>query len=410
MIDFQRVVLDNGLRVIVNEDHDTPLASVNLLYEVGSRDEDPERTGFAHLFEHLMFAGSKNAPEFDAPLQAAGAENNAFTTNDQTNFYEFLPAQNLETVFWLESDRMLALNISKKSFDVQRKVVVEEFKETCLNEPYGDAWHHISAMCYEKHPYRWPVIGLKPEHIENATLPDVRDFYQKWYCPANAILSVSGNVRTDDIFKMAEKWFGEIPSGTPQKRQFPTENPQILPVRKTIQADVPMSAIFLCFKMSPRLHPDFYPTDLLSDILANGQSSRLFRRLLREQKVFSQIDANLTATLDEGLFLIEGKPAKGISVETALEAIWEQLDELKNDLISDRELLKIQRRYESEVVFSEASSLAKAQSLGACENLGDVNLVNSEINTYLSVTPDDLKKVANQLFRPEGSCTLIYET
>lgn len=408
MIDYQKITLQNGLRVIVNEDQDTPMAAVNLLYEVGSRDEDPERTGFAHLFEHLMFAGSKNAPEFDAPLQAAGIENNAFTTNDQTNFYEIAPAQNLETVFWLESDRMLALNISEKKLDVQRKVVVEEFKETCLNEPYGDAWHHLSEMCYPRHPYRWPVIGLKFEHIEQASLADVRSFYQKFYRPDNAILSVSGKVKADEVFQLAEKWFGAIPAGKKIERNYEQDAPQTAAITRVVEADVPMPAIFMAFRMAPRLAREFYTTDLLSDILANGQSSRLYRRLLKEQKIFSQIDANLTATLDAGLFIIEGKPSEGVSIETATAAIWQELEDLKNTVISERELLKIQRRYESEVIFSEANALTKAQNLGSCESLGDLSLVNSEVNTYLSIAPRELQQTAQLLFRPEAACTLIY--
>lgn len=408
MIDFHRFVLPNGLRLIVNEDHSTPLVGVSLLYDVGSRDEHPERTGFAHLFEHLMFAGSKNAPDFDDPLQRAGGENNATTSTDQTNFYEVLPAENLETVLWLESDRMLALNISKKSFDVQRKVVVEEFKETCLNEPYGDYWHHLSDMAYQVHPYRWPVIGLVPEHIENATLGEVRDFYKKWYTPNNAIIAISGNVKSADALALVEKWFGEIPASPIPPRQLPAEPPHRTAQRRVVQADVPVPAIYLSFPTAARTHPDFYPADLLTDVLANGQSSRLYQRLLKERKIFSQIDAYLTATLDPGLLIIEGKPADGVSPDDALAAVWEELELLKREKIDLRELLKIQRRLESSTVFSELNVLNKCQSLTFYESLGDAQLVNTEIGIYLAATPEDLQRAANDIFQPEQSATLIY--
>lgn len=408
MVNFTRTILPNGLRILVHEDTTTPLVAVNTLYYVGSRDEHPEKTGFAHLFEHLMFAGSRNAPDFDEPLQRAGGENNAYTTNDYTTFYEILPLQNLETALWLESDRMLALNISQKSFDVQRRVVVEEFKETCLNEPYGDAWHHLSELMFEVHPYRWPVIGLKPEHVENATLDDVRQFYRQWYCPNNAVLSIAGNIHTDTVLQQVEKWFGNIPAGHVPLRQLAAEPPQHEHRRRVVTAEVPLPAVFLAFRTPGRLHPDFYPVDLLSDVLAQGQSSRLFRRLLKEQRVFSQIDAYVTANLDPGLLVIEGRPAEGVSPDAALAAIWEELELLKSNPLDARELEKIQHRFESTVVFSETSALNKAQNLGFYEILDRAELMNDEVNTYLAVTPADLHRCAQNLFLPENAATLIY--
>ncbi len=408
MVPFIRHILPNGLRVIVHEDTATPLVAVNITYDVGSRDEHVEKTGFAHLFEHLMFSGSKNAPDFDDPLQRAGGENNAYTTNDHTTFYEMVPAENLETALWLESDRMLALNISRRSLDVQRKVVVEEFKETCLNEPYGDAWHHLSELMYREHPYRWPVIGLVPEHVENATLDDVRAFYKAWYTPNNAVLSIAGNVRPEEAIRLAEKWFGNIPAGPAVKRELPVEPAQEGPRFKEVRGNVPVPAIFLAFRVPARLDPEFYAVDLLSDVLAQGQSSRLYRHLLKERQLFSQIDAYITGNTDPGLMIIEGRPAKGVSNDTALAAIWEELEELKNQPLETRELLKIQHRFESTIVFSETSVMNKAQNLAMYEILDRAELMNEEVDTYLAVTPDDLHQAAINLFRADNSATLIY--
>ncbi|MCA0236468.1 MAG: insulinase family protein [Bacteroidetes bacterium] len=408
MVHFTRSILPNGLRVLVHEDRSTPLAAVNITYYVGSRDEHPDKTGFAHLFEHLMFSGSKNVPDFDDPLQRAGGENNAYTTNDYTTFYEIVPAGNLEVALWLESDRMLALNISKKSLDVQRKVVVEEFKETCLNEPYGDCWHHLSDMMYQAHPYRWPVIGLTPEHIERATVEDVRSFYQRWYTPSNAVLSIAGNVDTAEALQLAQKWFADIPAGPSERQPLQTETPQSTAIRKEVRSNVPVPAIFLAFKTPARLESDFYAVDLLSDVLAQGHSSRLYRRLLKEKQLFSQIDAYITANIDPGLLVIEGRPADGVSIDDALAAVWEELNLLKNEAVDERELKKIQHRFESTIVFSETSILNKAQNLGFYEILDRAELMNEEVDTYLAVTPADMQRVAQEIFREEVSATLVY--
>jgi predicted Zn-dependent peptidase len=408
MVHFTRQTLPNGLRVLVHEDPSTPLVAVNVSYYVGSRDEQADKTGFAHLFEHLMFAGSKHVPDFDDPLQRAGGENNAFTTNDYTTFYEILPAENLETALWLESDRMLALNISKKTFEVQQKVVVEEFKETCLNEPYGDAWHHLSQLMFHTHPYRWPVIGLVPEHVEKAALEDVKSFYKNWYTPNNAVLSVAGNVRSDDAFRLAEKWFGPIPPGPAVGHHLLAEPAQTAAARLEVKSNVPVSAVYLAFRTPARLDKDFYAVDLLSDVLAQGPSSRLYRRLLKERQLFSQIDAYITGNVDPGLLVIEGRPAEGVSSEAALAAIWEELEDLKKLPIEQRELEKIQHRFESTVVFSETSVLNKAQNLAFYELLDRAELMNEEVEIYLAVTPADLHRAANDLFQERNSGTLIY--
>ncbi|MEO6039695.1 MAG: pitrilysin family protein [Saprospiraceae bacterium] len=408
MVNFTRHILPNGLRILVHEDKATPLVAVNITYDVGSRDEHAEKTGFAHLFEHLMFAGSKNVPDFDDPLQCAGGENNAYTTNDHTTFYEMVPAENLETALWLESDRMLALSISRKSLEVQRKVVVEEFKETCLNEPYGDAWHHLSELMYREHPYRWPVIGLVPEHVENATLDDVRAFYKAWYTPNNAVLSIAGNVEAEEAIRLAEKWFGSIPAGPAVSRELPVEPVQEGPRFKEVRSNVPVPAIYLAFRMPARLDPEFYAVDLLSDVLAQSHSSRLYRHLLKERQLFSQIDAYVTGNTDPGLLVIEGRPAAGVSNEAALAAIWEELEQLKNVPLEARELLKIQHRFESTIVFSETSVMNKAQNLAMYEILDRAELMNDEVDTYLAVTPEDLHRAALALFRANNSATLIY--
>jgi len=408
MIEFSRFELANGLRVLVHEDDTTPMAAVNVLYDVGARDESPDKTGFAHLFEHLMFGGSLNVPDFDDPIQLAGGENNAFTNNDMTNFYDTLPAQNIETAFWLESDRMLSLNFSDQVLDVQRKVVVEEFKETCLNEPYGDMMHLLSDMVYKHHPYRWPTIGLEPAHIEAANMPDVKQFFFRYYRPNNAILVVSGNVKTEQVRALAEKWFGDIPRGEAPVRNLPVEPEQTEFRQLTKEANVPVDAIYLAFRMVARSDPDFYIADLLSDILCTGPSSRLYRHLLKERQLFSGIDCFVSAFLDPGLFIIEGKPAKGVTLEAAAAAIWEELEKLKIELIADNELQKIKNKAESNLIFSEMSALNKAINLAFFELMGDPDLINKEAEIYQQISAADIQRVAQQMLRRENCSQLCY--
>lgn len=409
MITYNRFTLSNGLRVLVHEDDSTPMVAVNVTYNVGSRDENPERTGFAHLFEHLMFGGSANIPDFDDPIQMAGGENNAFTNSDMTSFYDILPTQNIETAFWLESDRMLSLNFDPKVLATQQKVVVEEFKETCLNQPYGDSWHHLSDMAYRVHPYRWPTIGLEPKHIEDATLEDVKDFYFKYYRPNNAILVVSGNIKTKDVRALAEKWFGDIPSGEVPKRNLPVEPPQQAMQRRISEtANVPLDAFYLAFHMPGRVDRDYYVADLLSDVLSNGQSSRLFRRLLKEKQLFSSIDCYVSGSFDPGLFIIEGKPNEGVALETAKNAIWEELEQLKLHMILDSELQKLQNKVESNLLFSETNVLNKAINLAFFESLDDASLINDEAKLYQSVTTEDIQRMAKQTFTQENCSELIY--
>lgn len=408
MIKFSRFELDNGLRVLIHEDKSTPMVAVNILYDVGSRDESPEQTGFAHLFEHLMFGGSANVPDFDEPIQMAGGDNNAFTNNDITNFYEVLPAENLEVALWLESDRMLSLNFDQRVLDVQRKVVVEEFKETCLNQPYGDAWHHIAEMAYQVHPYRWPTIGKTPEHVEQANMEDVRRFFYKYYGPNNAILTITGNVDTQKTRNLIEKWFGDIPRRDIPKRNLPAEPEQQVFKEKTIRANVPMDAVYLAFHAPSRHDEDYYVSDLLSDILCNGPSSRLYRRLLKNNQLFSHIDCYITGNVDPGLFIVEGKPAKGVTIEQAKSALWAELENLRKEVIPGQELQKWKNKIESTLVFSEAGILNKAINLAFFELLGDANQINEEVHRYEKITREDIHRVAQKILRKENCTELVY--
>jgi zinc protease len=409
MIAFERKILSNGLRVVVHEDNCTPLVAVNVLYGVGSRDESPDRTGFAHLFEHLMFTGSRSAPDFDGPLQQAGGENNAYTSNDYTTFYEMLPAANIETALWLESDRMMDLKLTRKAFDVQRRVVIEEFKETCLNEPYGDSWHHLSAMMYKEHPYRWPVIGLNIDALKAASHDEVRAFYERWYGPNNAVLAISGCIRADRAFDLAEKWFGHIAPRGVTERQYPVEPEQTAARRLVLEAQVPVPMVFLSFRMPARLDPGFYACDLLTDVLSQGPSSRLYRRLLKEQQLFTSVDAYTTGNHDPGLLIIEGRLSEGVEPDAALEAIWRELDALVQVPLPDEELEKIRHRYESTVVYSETSVLNNAQQLGYYESLCGAEWLNDEVAVYLGVSSAELQRAAAALFARARSGTLIYQ-
>lgn len=385
------------------------MVAVNVLYNVGARDESPEKTGFAHLFEHLMFGGSANVPDFDEPIQMAGGENNAFTNNDITNFYNILPSENIETAFWLESDRMLSLNFDEKVLEVQRKVVVEEFKETCLNQPYGDVWHHLADMAFKVHPYRWPTIGKVPKHVEEATLEDVKDFFYRYYRPNNAILVVSGNVTTSQVQALSERWFGDIPAGPVSERCLPQEPPQKKLEQRINVANVPVDAIYLAFHTPARQDPDFYVLDLLSDVLSNGQSSRLYRHLLKERQLFTHIDAYLTGSIDPGLLIIEGKPAEGVSLEEAEAAIWEELNRLKTELVGEQELKKIQNKVESTLAFSEQNILNKAINLAFFELLGDAELINREADIYQAITAEEIRRVACEVLAEENCSRLHYK-
>jgi zinc protease len=408
MVNYKQFILDNGLRVLVHQDDTTPMAVLNILYDVGARDENPEQTGFAHLFEHLMFGGSVNIPSYDEALQLVGGENNAFTSNDITNYYITLPAVNLETAFWLESDRMLNLAFSQKSLDVQKNVVCEEFKQRYLNQPYGDVWLKLRPLVYQKHPYRWATIGEKLAHIEDATMENVKAFFAKHYNPQNAIMVVGGNIDFEEVKALANKWFAPIPAGNKYVRNLPTEPVQSQQVNETFYADVPLNAIYKVFKMPGKTHTDYPTVDLISDILSQGKSSRLYRNLVKENPLFSDIKAYNYGSLDTGMFVIEAKPNQGISLEKAENAIWAELEDLKNNLVSDDELTKVKNKYESTSVFSEMSLLDKAMNLAFCELMGDANLINTELQKYTNVSAQNIKSLANQLFTPQKATTLNY--
>ena len=394
--------------MIVHEDRSTPMAVVDVIYDVGARDEDPERTGFAHLFEHLMFGGSKHIPVYDEPLQLAGGENNAFTTNDLTNYYCQLPAENIETAFWLESDRMLSLAFSKKSLEVQRKVVCEEFKEHYINKPYGNVWHEMRQLAYTRHPYRWMTIGKELSHIENATLEDVKDFFRRFYHPANAVLVVAGNVSLPQVKDLAEKWFGQLAPGDRTSHQYEAEPAQDAPRRKTLHADVPFYALYKCWHICARTDPKYYATDLITDMLGSGGSSRLFQSLVKEQQLFSNIECYHMGSTDAGLLTIEGKLVKGVSIEDAEKAVDEVLERFKREGIPENELEKVKNKTESAMAFEDMTLMNRASSLAMYELLGDANLINTELEKYRAVTPADISLVSQEIFRDSNSNTLYY--
>lgn len=408
MILYNRFILDNGLTVLVHEDNATPMAVVNVLYDVGARDENPEKTGFAHLFEHLMFGGSINIPDYDEPLQRAGGDNNAYTTNDLTNYYCQLPAQNIETAFWLESDRMLSLAFSEKSLAVQRKVVCEEFKEHYLNKPYGDIWHKMRELAYKVHPYKWMTIGRELSHVENARIDDVKAFFFKHYRPVNAILVVAGNVKTDNIKRLAEKWFGPIPMGEKYVRNLPQEPVQQEARKLSVEAAVPLDAFIKTWHMDARLEKGYYVADLITEILGGGGSSRLYQSLVKEQKLFSNLDCYHFGTMDAGLITIEGKLVKGTSMEQAESAISAELEKIQQTPIGESELIKVKNKTESVIAFEDMSVMSRANSLAMYELMGDAALMNTELNKYRNITTEDMTSYSQQIFRESNSNTLYY--
>lgn len=409
MIQFDKFTLDNGLRVIVHQDTTTPMVAVNLLYDVGARDENPEMTGFAHLFEHLMFGGSVNIPEYDTPLQMAGGENNAYTTNDITNYYVQLPKQNIETALWLESDRLLSLAFSKKSLDVQRKVVCEEFKEHYINKPYGDAWKHLRALAYKQHPYQWMTIGKELKHVEDAQLEDVKNFFFKHYRPVNAILCIAGNVTTDEVKTLANKWFGNIEPGEKYVRNLPKEPIQTEARTETLVRDVPYDALYKAWHIPARMESGYHESDLITEIMGNGYASRLYQSLVKEQQIFSSINCYHTGSLDAGLIVVEGKVKEGKTLEAANDAVKEQIDVLLSKGITEDELQKAKNKIEAMIAFEDMSILSRANNLAFYELLGDAALINEELNQYQQVSSDSLVATAKNIFRNENENTLFYK-
>jgi len=408
MISINKHILPNGLRVLHSKDSTTNMVAVNLLYNVGARDEQPDKTGFAHLFEHLMFGGSVNVPDFDGPLQKAGAENNAWTNNDITNYYISIPAENLETAFWLESDRMLELDFSQKSLDTQKNVVIEEFKQRNLNQPYGDLQMLLRPLTYKVHPYQWCTIGKDPSHIANATLDEVKDFFYRYYAPNNAILSVVGNIEFEEVVRLAEKWFGSIPARDVKPKAIPLEPVQTEARFLKVERDVPANLICKAYHMPDRLNENYAVCDLISDLLSNGNSARLYRSLVQELKLFSEINVYVSGDIDEGLLHVKGKLNEGISLEMADDAIVAEISKLLTEPISDYEMEKVKNKYESNHVFSELNYLNKATNIAYYELLNQAEDINSEVEKYRAVTAKQVKQIAGMLFRPENSSTLYY--
>ena len=408
MIQFQRYKLDNGLQVLIYPDYSTPMVALDVCYHVGAKNEDPNRTGFAHLFEHLMFGGSKNIPDYDMPLQLAGGENNAYTTNDLTNYYLSLPKANLETGFWLESDRMLELDFSQESLNVQKNVVIEEFKQRNLNMPYGDVWALLRAMAYQVHPYSWSTIGKEISHIENATLDDVKSFFYRFYAPDNAVLVLSGNVDVDESLRLAEKWFGPIPNRNVQKLGISVEPKQTVFREQTVERQVPDTALYLAFHMPGRRDRDYYICDLISDVLSNGNSSRIFQKLVKEEKLFVELDAYISGDHDPGLFIVSGKLSKNVSIEQAKKAVWQELEKLQKELVPAIELEKVKNKMEANHVYSQMNYLNIAQELATFENIEKAELINGQLDFYRSIVPADLMQMATNMFRPENCSQLNY--
>ena len=410
MIEINRKTLANGLRIVHSEDKNTQMVALNVLYNVGARDEHPDHTGFAHLFEHLMFGGSVNIPDYDTHVQNAGGENNAWTNNDITNYYITLPRQNVETGFWLESDRMLSLDFNERSLEVQRHVVVEEFKQRNLNQPYGDVGHLVRSLVYKEHPYQWPTIGKEPAHIENATLDEVKDFFFRFYAPNNAILAVTGNISFEDTVALAEKWFGPIPRRDVKPRNLPIEPQQTEERRLTVERNVPVDALHLVFHKCDRLHPDYYVFDMLSDLLSAGRSSRLIQHLVVERQVFGSVDAYISGSIDAGMFYVVGKLAPGITLEEAEAAVWQELEAMKTEDIAEEELEKVKNRYESEQIFSNINYLNVATNLAFFELIGRAEDINHEVEKYRAVTADRIKEVAKRTFVRENCSVLYYKS
>ncbi len=408
MIQFDKIILKNGLPVIVHTDRTTPFVAVNACYNVGSKHEDPNRTGFAHLFEHLTFGGSAHVPDFDTAVQRAGGANNAFTSNDLTNYYITLPANNIETAMWLESDRMLGPKFSKKGLDVQKKVVIEEFRQRNLNKPYGDVWHLLRDLAYKVHPYRWPTIGLIPEHIESAALENVKDFFFHHYAPNNAVLVISGNIASAEAFKLAAKWFDDIPSREIAPYTALPEPIQTNDREITVYRDVPIDTFYVAWHMGARNEKNFYVLDLLSDILSNGSSSRFEVKLVKEQKLFTEADAYLSGENEPGLFVATGKASPGIDINLAREKMLEEIMMTAETQITAYELEKVKNRVEADLLLNEIGYLEKAIQLASFEIMGDASEINRQGEQYQNITSIDLLDTAAQLFRKGNRNTLNY--
>ena len=408
MIKYDITTLSNGLTVAVNRDRVSQMAAVNILYKVGARNEQPHCTGLAHLFEHLMFRGTHEVPDFDTPVQMACGENNAFTNNDYTDFYITLPRENIETAFWLESDRMTGLNLSEEACAIEKRVVIEEFRQRYLNQPYGDVNMLLRAMVYKVHPYRWATIGLKPEHIENASIEEIQDFYRRFYNPSNAILSVSGDFQSEQIFELAEKWFGGIEDKRYEIAPIAKEPKQTEARREVVERDVPATSITIAFHMGDRLSRDFFLGDITSDLLAGGDSARLYDRLIKQRGMFSSVNAYISGDLDEGMFVFTCQLLPTTSEQEAEVALWAEIEDLKRGNISDYELEKVKNKFEANTLFGEINVMNKAMNLGYYSMIGDMGLINREVEIYRSLSKEEVADFSQRIFTAENSSTLIY--
>lgn len=408
MIKYTKRVLKNGLTILVNRDRASKLAAVNILYKVGARNEADDKTGFAHLFEHLMFRGTESVPDFDYPVVMASGENNAFTNNDYTDFYITLPKENLSTALWLESDRMRNLNITAEVYETEKRVVIEEFKQRYLNQPYGDEQLLLRDLCYKVHPYRWSAIGISPEHIERATLEDVRAFYDKHYRPSQAILSISADLPEEEMLDMAEHYFACIEDVGGDIAPVVKEPVQAEPRRLEVEREVPATDITIAFHMGDRLSRDFFLGDLASDLLAGGESSRLINRLVKKEGLFSSANAYITGSLDEGLFIIKGRLMPSTTEVDAEAALWRELKEIQRGNVSDYEMEKVKNKFEANMLMGEINVMNKAMNLGFYAMIGDLALLNTEADIYRSISREELMSFAERVFTPNNSSTLIY--
>ena len=408
MITYDKRQLDNGLTVIVNRDRASRMAAVNLLYKVGARNESPHRTGLAHLFEHLMFRGTHEVPDFDTPVQMACGDNNAFTNNDYTDFYITLPVGNIETALWLESDRMTGLDLSQEAIEVEKRVVIEEFRQRYLNQPYGDQNMLLRDMVYKSHPYRWATIGLSPEHIEKASVEEIRDFYRRFYHPSNAILSISADIEPERVFYLAEKWFAPIEDRPYAIPAIEPEPEQQQARRLEVERDVPATTITIAFQMGDRLSRDFFLGDMTSDLLAGGDSARLYERLIKRKRLFASTNAYISGDVDRGMFVFTGQLLPSTTEAEAEAAIWEEIDDLRACNITEYEVEKVKNKFEANTLFGELNVMNKAMNLGYYEMIGDLELINREVEIYRSQQAADVADFSKRTFRKENSSTLIY--
>ena len=410
MIPYTKKILPNGLTVVVNRDRASKLAAVNILYKVGARNEDPRRTGFAHLFEHLMFRGTREIPNFDLPVQMASGDNNAFTNNDYTDFYITLPKDNLETALWLESDRMEGLDITPAKLEAEKKVVIEEFRQRYLNQPYGDQTMLLRALAYKVHPYRWAAIGLTTDHIAGASLEDVETFYRAHYRPSNAVLSISADIEEERMLELAEKWFAPLADHPAEAARIPQEPVQTEARREEVERDVPAPTVTVAYHMGGRTDADFYTADLVSDLLSGGDSGRLYTHLVKERRLLSSVNAYVTGDVDPGLFVFTGQLLPGVTPKEAEAAFREEIETLQTASAAAREIEKVKNKFEANTLFGELNVMNKAMNLGFYEMLGDLALINREVGLYRAVGDDDIRSFSSRTFRPENSSTLIYNT